>query len=152
MKEKSVKLKNKSEEELAKIKPEGRVLLMPHCLRHSETCTAKTTRSGVKCNDDCKNKCSIGRLRILAERLGYKGVCIAPGGSMALGFVRKALPKAIIAIACDKELEEGIEAIEEISSKLDKDYKPVLVTVPLTKDGCVDTEVDEKEAMRVIKI
>lgn len=152
MKEKSVRLRTKSEEELAKIKPEDRVLLLPHCLRHSETCTAKTTSSGVICNDECKNKCSIGRLRILAERLGYKGVCIAPGGSMALGYIKATLPKAIVAVACDKELEEGIEAVEEISSKLDIDYNPVLVTVPLIKDGCVDTEVDEKEAMRVIKI
>ncbi|MFO7928618.1 MAG: DUF116 domain-containing protein [Candidatus Humimicrobiaceae bacterium] len=152
MEQKNIKLKTKSEEELAKIDPTERVLLLPHCLRHSETCEAKMTREGLQCRDSCQDKCSIGRLRLLAQKLGYKGVCIAPGGSLAIKFIKRAKPRAIIAIACEKELEEGICTVREVAEKMDLDFKPAIITVPLSRDGCVDTEVNEKEAARIIKL
>lgn len=152
MEEKNTRLKTKNEEELAKIKPGDRVLLLPHCLRHSETCTAKMSKKGLQCKDSCEDKCSIGKLRLLAEKLGYKGICIAPGGSMAVKFIKKTKPRAIVAIACEKELEEGICIVKEIAEKMGIDYEPVIVTIPLTRDGCVDTEVDEEQAKRIIKI
>jgi len=80
--------------------------------------------------------------------LGYKGVCVAAGGSMALKFVEKHKPKAIIAVACQKELEEGVKGVKEIL----KEDTIAIVVIPLTKTGCLDTSVDENQAIRTINI
>ena len=141
-----------NEEKLKAIKPSNRVLLISHCLRPSEKCTAKITKAGLACREDCPDRCTVGRLKILAERLGYKGVCIAPGGSMALKFIKKNKPEGIVAIACMKELEEGVCAVREFVEVGSSKGSPVIVPVPLLKDGCVDTEVDEEEAKRIINL
>ncbi len=145
-----------NEEIFKSIKPDQRVLLVSHCMRSSEECTAKMTKAGLGCRDDCSNRCSIGRLRILAEKQGYKGICIAPGGSMAIKFIRKKNPKGIVAVACMKELAEGVDAVNELEGN-EKDNGssnnvPIVLSVPLLKDGCVDTEVDEEEAERIITL
>jgi hypothetical protein len=128
-----------------------RGLLISHCLRSSKFCNAKFSKDGLVCLDDCPNKCSIGKLRNIAEKLGYKDICIAPGGKMALKFVREKQPCGIIAIACKKELDEGIKAIKsnQIKNKF-KNKIPVVVTIPLLKDGCVDTKVDLELAIKII--
>ena len=145
------RLLKENEKKLKAISPSNRVLLISHCLRISGTCTAKITKEGLACRDDCPDKCAAGRLRQLAERLGYKGVCIAPGGSMALKFIKKNKPGGIVAIACMKELQEGECAVRGFAD-IGKGDSPVIVAVPLLKDGCVDTEVDEEEAKRVISL
>ncbi len=98
----------------------------------------------------------MGRLRIAAQELGYKGVCMAPGSSMALKFIKSNKPEGIVAVACIKELEEGACAVKEIvenkKGNASTGNGPVIVTVPLLRDGCVDTEVDEEEAERIIKL
>lgn len=143
----------KNEERLRSVEPGERILLISHCLRSSEKCTAGMSKKGLQCRDDCKSRCSVGRLRLLAEKCGYKGVCIAPGGSMALKFIKENNPEGIVAIACMKELEEGVCAVKEfVETKKGRGYPPVIVSVPLLRDGCVDTEVDEKEAKRVIRL
>jgi len=154
---KDIKENEKDEEKMAGICPRNRILLLSHCLRPSKDCSAKMSKEGLLCRDDCKIKCVLGRLRKLAEELNYKGICIAPGGSMAIKFVKKNQPEGIIAIACMKELTEGVCAVREIIEEENggnesKNGIPVIVTIPLTKDGCVDTEVDEKEARRIINL
>jgi hypothetical protein len=149
--------KSKENEEILKsVDKDKRVLLISHCLRSSEDCTAKMTKAGLGCRDDCPNRCSIGRLRILAEKQGYKGICIAPGGSMALKFIKEKDPEGIVAIACMKELAEGVVAVKELEENEEDNGSgnnvPVIVTVPLHKDGCVDTEVDEEEAKKIIEL
>ncbi len=145
-----------NEDILKSVDKEKRVLLISHCLRSSEDCTAKMTKAGLECRDDCPTRCTVGRLRIMAQELGYKGVCIAPGGSMALKFIKKNNPEGIVAIACMKELEEGVCAVKEIVETKKGDAStgngPVIVAVPLLRDGCVDTEVDEEEAKKIIEL
>jgi len=99
-----------------------------------------------QCNPDCP----VNRLRQAAISLGYKGVCIAPGGQLAIKYVEKNRPKGIVAVACHKELEEGIQSVAELG-KADRRSPPIVV-VPLTKDGCVDTEVDEERALDMIAL
>ena len=142
----------KKQNKIENIDFKDRVLLISHCLRYSQSCKAKMSKTGLQCRDDCPNPCSIGQLRKLAEGKGYKGVCIAPGGSMAIKFVEEKQPKGIIAIACNKELTEGIEAIRELKNKskfIGKDI-PVVETIPLSKDGCIDTEMDVAFAAKII--
>ena len=145
-----------NEEIIKSIDMDKRVLLISHCLRSSADCTAKMTKEGLECRDDCPTRCAVGRLRILARELGYGGVCIAPGGSMALKFIKNNDPEGIIAIACIKELEEGVCAVKELVETKKADASngngPAIIAVPLLRDGCVDTEVDEEEAERIIRI
>lgn len=137
---------DKNMEQLSRISPVERILLLPHCLRRSNTCQAKYDLHGLECME-CNPDCSINKLRLKALEYGYKGVCVAPGGHLAIKFVREYNPKAIVAVACSKELEEGICELE----KLTKDsITPVIVIVPLLKDGCIDTEVDDERALEII--
>ncbi len=152
MKSKYIGVSKEDEEKIASIPPEERVLLLPHCLKPSDKCEAKFKKEGLNCPQGCQIDCQIRSLRELAHDRGYKGVCTAAGGVMALKFIKKTDPDAIVAIACDKELEEGVCAVEKYS-KVDKSLKvPIVISIPLIKDGCVDTEVDMKEAERIIKI
>ncbi|MGQ9683832.1 MAG: DUF116 domain-containing protein [Anaerolineae bacterium] len=135
-------------DDLARRPPGERVLLLSHCLRPSRTCPGKPGRRGLVCPDGCAEDCVLGRLRKRALELGYAGVCIAAGGAMALRFVAEMRPRAIVAIACHKELAEGIEAVAAMS----KGKAPPIVAVPLATDGCIDTQVDEEDALAAINL
>jgi hypothetical protein len=65
-------------------------------------------------------------------------------------FVKDNSPRGIVAVACHKELEEGIHGVRELSD-VDGSELPIVV-VPLTKDGCVDTEVDLEQALEMIAL
>ncbi len=92
----------------------------------------------------------VGRLVRSALAAGCKGVCIAAGGSMAVKYVAEVRPKAIVAVACDKELAEGVEAVKKIGTG--GAPFPAIVVVPLSRDGCVDTEVDESLVMDALRV
>jgi hypothetical protein len=66
---------------------------------------------------------------------------------MALRYVKEHSPKGIVAVACPKELDEGVKGVKDM---LGVDSPPI-VLVPLTKEGCVDTEVDVDQAIRAIR-
>lgn len=124
-----------------------RVLLLPHCLRPSESCPGKMTKQGLDCTGCTRSECAIYQLRAAAVEAGYEGVCVAPGGRLAVRFLAEHQPAGVVAVACDKELEEGLDAIRRM--KWDNDY-PAVALVPLLRDGCVDTEVDIEMAQEVI--
>ncbi len=138
-----------SKDELEAVAPDDRVLLLPHCLRPSEACPGKYSKQGLVCPDDCSVPCVIRSLQDAALKQGYKGVCVAPGGSMVLRFVERMEPQAIVAVACQKELELGVNGVEELSRD-GKLSMPIISVVPLSKEGCVDTEVDVAEVMEVL--
>jgi hypothetical protein len=138
-----------SRDELVAVDPANRVLLLPHCLRPSETCPGKYSKQGLVCADDCPVPCIVRTLQEAAVKQGYKGVCIAPGGSMVLRFVERMAPQAIVAVACQKELELGVSGVEELV-RTGKVSMPVIKVVPLSKEGCVDTEVDAGQVMEVL--
>ena len=124
-----------------------RVLLLPHCLRPSQDCPGKMTKQGLDCSGCTLVDCAIYRLRAAADEAGYRGVCVAPGGRLAVRFLAERQPAGVIAIACDKELEEGLEAIAQMDWEHDN---PIVVTFPLSQDGCVDTKVDVEAAQEII--
>lgn len=65
-------------------------------------------------------------------------------------YVKENSPKGIVAVACQKELEEGIHGVCELSGS--NKLTPPIVIVPLVKDGCVDTEVNEEQALEMIAL
>ncbi len=131
---------------LARVPAADRVLLLPHCLRQSNSCKGKYDKLGLQCQG-CNPDCAINRLRQAAISRGYRGVCVAPGGRLAVTYIENTRPKAIVAVACAKELEEGVQNVNGLPGGL---KRPVIVIVPLAKDGCVDTEVDEELALETI--
>jgi uncharacterized protein len=138
------------EERLGHIEASERILLLPHCLRRSESCRAKYGEDGLECRG-CNPDCPVNHLTRAAARHGYKGVCVAPGGRLAVNYVSKKRPRAIVAVACNKELEEGARAVRELAGK-GGPAAPVIVVIPLSKDGCIDTEVDVAQALETIAL
>jgi hypothetical protein len=136
--------------DFASIDPADRILLLPHCLRPSDGCRGRHTRSGMECPDDCDLPCSLRSLREAALAAGYKGVCIAPGGRLALRYVEEKQPRGIVAVACEKELSEGASGVKEAAAR--GLALPSMIVIPLARDGCVDCEVDEEEAIRMIRL
>lgn len=124
---------------LKAIDPEDRILLLPHCLRRSEHCQATYERGlGLQCKK-CDPGCPVNCILQVAEASEMGGICVAPGGSIAVEYLKKHQPRGILAVACPKELVMGVESVSSMS---DNGWEPVVVTIDLLKDGCVDTEVD----------
>ena len=135
-------------EALSAVPPRDRMLLLPHCLRPSQGCPGKMTQDGLDCSGCSSTDCKVARLTAAARDVGYGNICIAPGGKLAVRRVKTARPAAIVAVACDKELEEGAAAVSSLAWL---GQAPLVVRLPLTRDGCVDTDVDVDEAILVIQ-
>src|SRR5499433_1281169 len=58
-----------------------RILLLTHCLKHVEACSAHYDEFGLHC-EDC-GACSIGDFKMKAEKLGYK-IMVAEGTPIVL--------------------------------------------------------------------
>lgn len=82
----------------------GLLLLLPHCLQGKE-CTRRVTANP----DNCLRcgECSIGALLHLGDRHSVP-LRIATGGSLARQAVLETRPRAIVAVACERDLTSGI--------------------------------------------
>jgi len=84
----------------------GQILVLaPHCLQNSE-CPHKITLNHNNCRR-CGH-CQVTELISLRERYGVN-LAFATGGTLARRFVQVYRPRAIIAIACDRDLASGIQ-------------------------------------------
>ena len=105
-------------------------LFLPHCLR-SRNCPASSDDEGVHC-EKC-GQCLISTLISKAEDYGFLVFCV-PGGSLLENLVIKYRPKAIIGVACNKEIMLGLKLL------WDKGF--LFQVFPLEKDGCFETELN----------
>lgn len=113
-----------------RVRPENLLLLFPHCLQWSE-CGENIVHDLGNCKR-C-GKCRIADLLNVAETLGVPCV-VASGGRQALECVKRDEVKAIVAVACEKELAQGIRASLP---------KPVIGILNLHPHGyCRDTSVE----------
>lgn len=111
-----------------KIKPHQLLLLAPHCLQNSD-CPHKVTGNVDNCHR-C-GKCGVNHILELRDQYGIK-VGMATGGTLARKYVRDYRPRAIVAIACERDLTSGI---------LDANPIPVLGITNLRPNGpCYNTE------------
>ena len=112
------------------VAPEQLLLLMPHCLQRKvcDKNVSMDTSRCVRCG-----QCDIGDLLSLCDR--YKiNCCLAAGGREAVQAVRNHEIKAVIAVACEKELTEGIRASFP---------KPILaITNIIPGKPCFETRAD----------
>jgi uncharacterized protein len=116
-----------------RVRPEELLLLLPHCLQWNEC-----PHNVVGKLENCR-RCGKCAIRDLVELAGRRGVqcAIVSGGRQAVARVRQSEVKAILAVACEKELREGIFAVFP---------KPVLGVVNLRPHGpCVNTSVAVSE-------
>lgn len=103
---------------------------MPACLQSSE-CTQKITNDINECRR-C-GRCKVKDMLELSEKYGTQCV-VATGGGIALEMAQQGSVKAIAAVACEKELQEGIAAVFP---------KPTLGVINIRPHGpCKDTDVD----------
>lgn len=110
-----------------RLKPREVLLLAPHCLQRS-TCSYKITGN----IDNCRRcgKCAINSLLEMRDKYGIN-IGVATGGTLARKYVKDYRPKAIVAIACERDLTSGI---------LDANPIPVLGVTNIRPNGpCNDT-------------
>lgn len=88
-----------------KLKSENILLLVPHCLQHTQ-CPVKITIDVGNCRR-CGN-CCISKLLEVRDRYGIK-MGVATGGTLARKLVKDYRPKAIVAVACERDLTSGIQ-------------------------------------------
>jgi len=118
----------------------GRLLILfPSCLQRSE-CPQKITSDVAKCLR-C-GKCKVKDVLELAEKYGAQCV-VATGGRLALKIARGDGVDAIVAVACEKEIQEGMKGAFP---------KPSLGVINLRPHGpCKDTDVDLAELEEAIR-
>jgi hypothetical protein len=117
-----------------------RLVLVPHCLRNADKCKAKDCGSYYLCAG-C-GACKIDALQKKTGELHYKGLFILKGGRTIEKLIRELHPDAIIGVACYFEGSQGMDLCDK--------EKITVQFVPLTKDGCANTDIDLDEVLEVI--
>ena len=115
------------------------LLLLPSCLQRSGCPEAVRVDPA-----NCKRcgRCPVKDLVEMAESLGIK-IAVATGGEVALAQTRDEEIKAVVAVACRKELRHGIMAAFP---------KAVVGVINSWPNGpCKDTLVDVDEVRRAVE-
>lgn len=124
----------------AKTPYKERALFLPHCLR-SMKCPAKLSFDGVQCVE-C-GQCSISDIKKKAEKLGYS-VFITPGGMFTKRLLKENKIKAVMGVACNFELREGLENCQKVGIPAQG--------IHLLKDGCINTVADIDKINEVLEL
>ena len=112
--------------------PADRLLVVtPHCLQLA-SCPHKITRDPMANCRRC-GQCDIGALVSLAEELGFH-FFVVTGGTLARQTVKNIRPKAVLAIACERDLTSGIQDVYPL---------PAVGVMNIRPHGpCYNTRVD----------
>ena len=121
--------------------PADRIMILtPHCIQ-LDTCPYKITRDVENCHQ-CGG-CCVGLMLGLVHKYGMH-MTVATGGTLARQAVKKIRPKAIIAVACERDLTSGIQDVFPL---------PVLGVLNERPNGpCFNTRVDINKVEEAIKI
>jgi hypothetical protein len=122
-----------------KLNPEDILVLLPHCIQKS-ICKVKITNDINNCKQ-C-GMCNVGQLIDVHKKYNVK-VFIATGGTLARKVIIDNKPKAVIAVACERDLTSGIQDVTKI---------PVLGVFNKRPNGpCVDTSLDMEKLEEAVK-
>ncbi|MEG1311091.1 MAG: DUF116 domain-containing protein [Romboutsia sp.] len=114
------------------------LILIPHCIQRN-TCKLKVTTKIETCAR-C-GLCNIGDLVKLKEKTNVN-IFVATGGTLARKIILENKPKAVIAVACERDLASGVQDIKNI---------PVLGVFNKRPNGpCIDTTIDINEVKKAI--
>jgi len=118
--------------------PEELLVLLPSCLQSSK-CKQRITNDITECKR-C-GQCKIKDMIELCEKRGVRCM-VATGGRLALSMAKSDQIKGIVAVACEKELQEGMTGVFP---------KPVLGVINIRPYGpCTDTDVNIEEVEEAI--
>lgn len=112
---------------------EDLIILIPHCIQN-HNCKLKVTND----IDNCKKcgMCKINDLLELKEKYNTQ-IFVATGGTLARKIIMDNKPKAVIAVACERDLTSGVKDVKKI---------PVLGVFNSRPNGpCIDTNINIKE-------
>lgn len=116
-----------------KVPPDRLLVVTPHCLQLA-TCPHKITRNPFNCKR-CGG-CDIAALVKLAEEIGFH-FFVVTGGTLARQTVKELRPKAVLAIACERDLTSGIQDVYPL---------PAVGVMNIRPNGpCFNTHVDIDE-------
>lgn len=122
-----------------RVQPREVLLLLPHCL-HRQSCPRNVAHDLNECRR-C-GACSLGELARIRDEFGVVS-CVVGGGRQALTQTRRPEIKAVVAVACDRELAQGIWAAFP---------KPVLAVPNRMPEGpCRNTLADPAAVIRAIE-
>ncbi|MGL5714928.1 MAG: DUF116 domain-containing protein [Paraclostridium sp.] len=121
------------------LQPEDVLILIPHCIQKS-SCKLKVTTEVKNCKS-C-GLCNVGDLVRLQDKYNVN-VFIATGGTLARKRIKESRPKAVIAVACERDLTAGVQDARKV---------PVLGVFNKRPNGpCVDTKIEVEEVESAIK-
>ncbi len=121
------------------LKEEQVMLLVPHCLQNAD-CPFKVTQDVNNCKE-C-GKCKIGELKKMSRENGVI-LKVATGGTLARKFIKENKPRAVIAVACERDLSSGIH---------DMGILPVMGVLNCRPNGpCFNTDVELEKVEDAIK-
>lgn len=116
-----------------KVRPEQILILAPHCIQKWD-CPYKVTSDVSNCHR-C-GRCDIDSLLEIKEKKNVN-LAVVTGGTLARKMVADFKPQAIVAIACERDLTEGI---------LDTNPLPVVGVLNIRPEGpCKNTQIDAKK-------
>lgn len=116
------------------------LLLLPHCLQFHD-CKIRITRDINSC-EDC-GECDICNLKDLGKRFDMN-IGIANGGTLARKIVNDIQPDAIIAVACHRDLTDGVRESWKF---------PVYAILNERPFGpCYDTRVETEKIESILKL
>lgn len=90
-----------------RVHPDNLLLLVPHCLQRC-TCESNIAQDVDRCNR-C-GQCNVADMLQLRDEFGIRCHLVS-GGREAIAVVRDPAVKAVVAVACEKELADGIRAV-----------------------------------------
>ena len=120
--------------------PADRLLVItPHCLQLAD-CPHKITRDPKNCKR-C-GRCNIADLVNLSEEMGFHFL-VATGGTLARQMVKETRPKAVLAVACERDLMSGIQDVYPL---------PAVGVLNMRPNGpCYNTKVDMDEVRKALE-
>ena len=131
-----VEIRNKlSKDKFAQTPYSERLIILPQCLRKLECPAKMSSIDGLKCAG-C-GKCKVFEITKKADKLGYKGVIVVPGGGFIKRIIQKYNPNAILGVACPHEVYDGLAQLARKGL--------VLQGLILKYGGCVETNVNLNE-------
>ena len=123
----------------SRCRPERLLLLLPSCLQRSQ-CPQKVINGVSECRR-C-GRCRIKEMVELAEKYGCQ-CAVVTGGGLAIQLAKGEGVDAVVAVACEKELQAGLRAALP---------KPSLGVINVRPHGpCKDTDVDSAEVEQAIR-
>lgn len=122
-----------------KVQPDKLLILTPHCIQQ-ENCPHKITRDVANCR--ICGGCQVGDLYALAQKYNVH-FAVVTGGTLARKVIKEIRPRAVLAIACERDLTSGIQDVFPL---------PVVGVLNQRPNGpCCNTKVELTDIENAIK-